>query len=148
MQNRFSDQNKTLSHFYDEVWVVCPACAKKAVAKASLENKSARLYCSNCGYIKEASMETSVGGQRGILRWAAHNYFNAELWLQHPFKNDVFFAYNGEHLNYLQQYISATLREHKDRAHFTLLEKLPKFYHEAKNRKALLTIIKKLANSV
>jgi hypothetical protein len=36
------------------------------------------------------------------------------------------------------------MREHKDRAHFTLLEKLPKFYHEGKNRTALLKIIEKL----
>lgn len=75
---------------------------------------------------------------------AAQHYFNAVLWLQYPFKSDVFWAYNGEHLAYLEAYIGAKLREHKDRAHFTLLEKLPKFYHDAKNRKALLAIIKKL----
>jgi hypothetical protein len=62
------------------------------------------------------------------------------------FKNDVIFAFNGDHLNYLENYISANLREHKDRNHFTLLEKLPKFYHEAKNREALLKIIQKLKN--
>ena len=36
------------------------------------------------------------------------------------------------------------LREHKDRTHFTLLEKLPRFYHEAKNREVLLKLIAKL----
>jgi hypothetical protein len=41
---------------------------------------------------------------------------------------------------------SDTLREHKDRTHFTLLEKLPKFYHEAKNREGVLKIIAKLNN--
>ena len=66
--------------------------------------------------------------------------------LSFGFKNDVFWSYNHEHLAYLEQYISATLREHRDRSHFTLLEKLPKFYHEAKNRDALLKIIKKLKN--
>lgn len=146
MQNRFADQNKTISDFYKEVWVVCLSCSKKAIAKANIENKSARLYCPNCGYNKEVSIESLMAGHGTILVWPAHRYFGTELWLEHPFKNDVFFAYNGEHLNYLEQYISATLREHKDRTHFTLLEKLPKFYHEAKNRKALLTIIKKLVD--
>ncbi|TPD71235.1 hypothetical protein [Flavobacterium microcysteis] len=146
MQNRFSDQNKTISSFYEGVWVVCPSCSKKAIAKANIENKSARLYCLSCGYNKETSMEFLYAGQKALTSMAAHLYFDAELWLQHPFKNDVFIAFNGEHLNYLEQYISATLREHKDRTHFTLLEKLPKFYHEAKNRKALLTIIKKLVD--
>lgn len=74
----------------------------------------------------------------------AQLYFNAELWLQMPFRGDVFIAYNQEHLEYLEKYISASLREHKDRTHFTLLEKLPKFYHDAKNRDALLKIISKL----
>ncbi len=83
-------------------------------------------------------------GVKGNWEMAAHAYFNAKLWLQHPFKNDVFFAYNGKHLHYLEQYIAAGLREHKNRTGFTLLEKLPKFYHEAKNRNALLKIIDKL----
>ncbi len=146
MQSRFADQNKTISNFYEEVWVVCPSCSKKAIAKTNTEAKSARLYCPSCGYNKETSMEFLYAGQKALTIRAAHLYFDAELWLQHPFKNDVFIAFNGEHLNYLEQYISATLREHKDRTHYTLLEKLPKFYHEAKNRKALLSIIKKLSS--
>ena len=75
---------------------------------------------------------------------AAHQYFQAEIWLKAPFKNDVFWGYNDKHLEYLERYISATLREHKDRSHFTLLEKLPKFYHDAKKRDGLLKIIAKL----
>lgn len=74
----------------------------------------------------------------------ANHYFHAGLWLQAPFKKDIFWAYNGKHLEYLERYISATIREHKDRTGFTLLEKLPKFYHEAKNRESLLKIIAKL----
>lgn len=144
MNQRFTDQNKTLSYFYTEVWVVCPACTKKAIANVLFDDKQARLYCDSCGYNKQTSTETSVFGVKGHWQMAAHGYFGAELWLQHPFKNDVFFAYNGEHLDYLEAYIGAALREHKDRTHFTLLEKLPKFYHEAKNRKALLSLIGKL----
>lgn len=86
----------------------------------------------------------TVFGQSGNWKVAAHFYFDAPLWLEASFKNEVFFAYNLAHLNYLEHYISARLREHKDRTHFTLLEKLPKFYHEAKNREALLKIIIKL----
>ena len=76
----------------------------------------------------------------------ANQYFQAELWLQSSFKKDLFWAYNDKHLEYLERYISATIREHKDRVGFTLLEKLPKFYHEAKNRESLLKIIAKLKN--
>lgn len=144
MYSRFADQNKTASDFYNEVWVVCPACSKKAIAKTNSEKKMARLQCMACGYNKEVTMEAEVLNHKVLNITAAHRFFNAKLWLQHPFKYELFCAYNGAHLNYLEQYIAASLREHKDRTHFTLLEKLPKFYHEAKNRKALLGIIEKL----
>ncbi len=76
----------------------------------------------------------------------ANQFFNAELWLTASFKSELFWAFNDKHLEYLERYISAGLREHKERTHFTLLEKLPKFYHEAKNRDSLLKIISKLKN--
>ncbi|KPE49519.1 hypothetical protein [Chryseobacterium indologenes] len=143
---RFTDQNKTISDFYDEVWVVCTVCGQKAFAKTDREQKKARLFCPACGYNKETSMESCIFGYKALSIRAAHVYFGAELWLQHSFKDDIFCAYNGPHLEYLENYIAADLREHKDRTHFTLLEKLPRFYHEAKNRKSLLAIIERLKN--
>lgn len=71
MNQRFNDQNKTLSDFYTEVWVVCPACAKKAIAKVNYEEKQARLYCESCGYNKQSSTETQVFGVRGNWEIAA-----------------------------------------------------------------------------
>ena len=142
-QNRFQDENLTLTHFYQEVWVVCTNCEKKAIAKVVYENKIARLFCVHCGYNKET---TTAILKNGSIKMAAHHYFEAELWLKASFKNDVFVAFNDKHLEYLERYISATLREHKARTSFTLLEKLPKFYHEAKNREDLLKIITKLRN--
>jgi hypothetical protein len=83
--------------------------------------------------------------KNAVLVMAAHVYFNAQFWLQLPFRSkEVFFGYNAAHPAYLEQYIAAGIREHQNRTHFTLLEKLPRFYHEAKNRKALLKLIQKL----
>lgn len=143
-KNRFADQNKTVSDFYDEVWIVCPVCEQKAFAKTDMEQRKARLYCPDCGYNKDISMEVCISGSKVLSIRAAHVYFGAELWLQHTFKEGIFCAYNGSHLEYLENYIAAGLREHKDRTHFTLLEKLPAFYHTAKNRKSLLAVIDKL----
>ena len=144
MSSRFQDQNKTIQDFYNEVWVVCPSCDKKAVAKVIEENNQVSLYCKHCGYNKKKSTEIYISGTKDILEMPAHRFFDTELWLQASFKNEMFYAYNDEHLTYLENYISANLREHKGRSHFTLLEKLPKFYHEAKNREALLKLIQKL----
>jgi len=139
--NRFQDENLLLSDFYKEVWVVCASCSKKALATVNFETKKARLFCTNCGYNKEVS---TLVYRYTSAELPASMYFEAKLWLIAPFKNDVFLAYNDKHLEYLERYIGATLREHKDRTHFTLLEKLPGFYHDAKNRDGLLKIIKKL----
>lgn len=144
--NRFQDENLTLNDFYKEVWVVCQSCEKKAIAKVNTETQTARLYCVHCGFNKETS---TVLVKNGSIEMAANQYFKAELWLKASFKNEVFWAYNDKHLEYLEyleRYIGATLREHKARTGFTLLEKLPKFYHEAKNRESLLKIITKLRN--
>ena len=143
-QTRFIDANKTLNDFKTEVWVICPSCKRKAITKIDHDLRIARLLCAHCSYNREVSTETNLLGMKANLLISANAYFGAALWLQHPFKNDIFWAYNNMHLDYLEQYIAATLREHKERSHFTLLEKLPKFYHEAKNRSALLKIIQKL----
>lgn len=138
---RFQDQHKRLADFQAEVWVNCPQCNQRATAKADYERRQVRLFCMHCGYSKERSTEMTAFGIKGNWTVPAHDYFDAQLWLQRPFKNEVFWAFNLAHLEYLEQYIAARLREHKDRSHFTLLEKLPRFYHEAKNREALLKTI-------
>lgn len=142
MNNRFQDKNFRISHFYKEVWVVCPACKSKAIATVDFDAKQARLLCTHCGYNKDVCTRF---GKSGSVQTAADWFFDVELWLTAPFKkNEVVWAYNDKHLAYLKEYISADLREHKDRTGFTLLEKLPRFYHEAKNREALLKVIEKL----
>lgn len=143
--NRFQDENLTKYDFYKEVLIVCPSCSKKATTVVDFEACEAKLFCTHCSYIKKT---TTKFNKNGSVEIAANRYFDTELWLQSSFKNDVFWAYNYKHLDYLESYICATLREHKDRTHFTLLEKLPKFYHEAKNRESLLKIIKKLKNKL
>lgn len=144
MSQRFQDQNLRITHFQEVVAVACPKCQHKATATVSYEEKKARLVCNACGLLVVKATQLTYLGLTTNYEVAAHAYFNVELWYSTAFKNEVFFAYNEAHLLYLENYISAKLREHKDRTHFTLLEKLPKFYHEAKNREALLKLIVKL----
>lgn len=143
-QNRFIDQKKRFNDFQTEVAVYCPKCKKKALATVDYEEYKANLFCSHCGYHERTSTEIMVQGMKSSLRQNAAYFFNVDFWYVASFKNDFFFAFNEAHLLYLEQYIGAKLRERKDRSHFTLLERLPKFYHEAKNRDALLKIIEKL----
>ena len=141
--NRFQDEQLRVSNFFNQVWVICPSCSKKAIANTSEQGKTARLFCTHCGYLRELS---AVIGKNGLVGMPANQFFNAELWLCASYKHEFCWAYNLDHLVYLERYIGASLREHKDRTHFTLLEKLPKFYHEAKNRVGLMKLIEKLKN--
>ena len=127
--SRFQDESKQLSDFYTEVLVLCPSCQSKANAKLNKEAKKAELICVNCGYNQSKKTETNIAGVNANIEMAAHEYFGAELWLKAPFKNNFFFAYNYAHLDYLERFIAAHIREHKNRTGFTLLEKLPKFYN-------------------
>lgn len=144
MNSRFNDENLRLTDFQTEVHVHCPKCDKKAITTVDYEKKEARLWCLTCSYNKTKKSKLNYFGLEENFRAPASTYFDAYIWYYAPFKSNYFIAYNEKHLDYLEQYISAKLREHKDRSHFTLVEKLPRFYHEAKNRDALLEIIKKL----
>lgn len=144
MSQRFQDQNYRLTHFQEEVAIVCPKCQKKAVTTVNYEEKKAKLTCSHCGFNDVKDTLLTHLGYTANYKAPASYYFDVEPWYYAAFKNDIFFAYNEDHLLYLEQYIGAKLREHKDRTYFTLLEKLPKFYHEAKNREPLLKLIEKL----
>jgi hypothetical protein len=55
--------------------------------------------------------------------------------LKEKFKNDVFYAYKKNHLDYLELYISAALRKHKDQIGFPLLEKFLNFITKLKIEK-------------
>lgn len=59
-QNRFQDESKRLSEFEAEVWVECPSCNKQAFAEVDYVLRKARLFCSSCGYSKQASTETTI----------------------------------------------------------------------------------------
>ncbi|MGO4770338.1 hypothetical protein ACEN2I_01640 [Flavobacterium sp. W22_SRS_FK3] len=43
-ENRFQDQNLRVSDFEQEVWVVCPQCAKKAITRVDFETKNADYF--------------------------------------------------------------------------------------------------------
>lgn len=66
------------------------------------------------------------------------------LWLQGRIGNDVFWAYNHEHLDHLEAYIGAGLRGRQALTFTTMVEKLPTFIKLAKNREALLALIARL----
>ena len=144
---RFTDEKLILSDFYSDVVVVCPNCGKKALATADHEKLEARLVCNYCGLNqKSATFYKDKKGNEIQVQTAAHGYFGADLWYQLPFKNELLWAYNTAHLDYLEKYIAAAIRENKERTGFSMVEKLPRFMQVAKNRDSLLKLIGKMRN--
>jgi hypothetical protein len=139
MTKRFQDANLKLSDFNNKVLVVCPRCRKKATVNKQGEDGSV-LSCFECHYTSNKCI--SIADRKDSI--TTDYWFGQELWLQAAFKNEVFWANNYEHLDYMKQYISSGLRERNNRAFFTLVEKLPGFIKSAKNRERLLKLIEKL----
>ncbi|EKB51122.1 hypothetical protein [Cecembia lonarensis] len=135
LSDRFQDKQVRLSDFEKEVWVKCPKCEAMATCTVDFEIKRAKLVCLHCGNNQQKS---TVYAKNGSWEVAAHVYFEAELWLSSNFRGNHLFAYNKAHLEYLEKYIAADLRENKNRNFFTMLEKLPKWMQLAKNREMLL----------
>lgn len=72
-------------------------------------------------------------------------WYNLPLWFQKEVDGEIFWAYNQEHIDYLERYIGADLRERNSKINYSssLVARLPKFVKEAKNREKLLKIIER-----
>ncbi len=110
--------------------------------------KKLMIHCEQCGddcaYEAQLSRHTHHEGR------ITDPVFGLPLWLQKEFRQDLFWAYNYEHLQLLQQYIGAKLRErgiaprNTIRKNSAMLSRLPEFIKKAANRAGLLKLIQNL----
>jgi endogenous inhibitor of DNA gyrase (YacG/DUF329 family) len=70
--------------------------------------------------------------------------FHLPLWFQAEVKGELFWAFNREHLLEIRSYVNSRLRERQTTTHTTMVERLPTFIKQAKNREAILKAIDKL----
>ena len=156
---RFLDEGTKIYDFYDEFLVVCPKCgarAKVVIDEAEFAKLPTRkllkyrnqfyaprkLICLNCVH-----RDTWKGNQ--ILTGANVDwYFRLPLWLEIPCCGERLWAYNRNHLELLEAYVGAKLRERTTKGHNSFLSKLPKWIKSAKNRDEILKAIKKLKEKI
>lgn len=74
--------------------------------------------------------------------------FGLPLWFQAGVKGNLFWAFNRQHLTEIRNYVISKLRERQTTTHTTMVEKLPTFIKEAKNRNAMIKAIGKLEQKV
>ncbi|MFC8583717.1 hypothetical protein ACFUGD_03985 [Streptomyces sp. NPDC057217] len=153
MEGRFTDPGFKVRVFADEVLVRCPVCGDCALVLASLggcehrwvkgrQHTRRRLRC-GCGYTKDEFQDSrALGGP-------VDPCFRLPLWLTADCRGRQFWAYNLAHLDLLEGYIGAGLRERSAvPGSMSLVERLPAWMKSAKHREELLRTIRRLRGSV
>lgn len=155
-----------ISQFIKDVLVICPKCEGQALVKTThspdvkITENSVRLICSSCGFNKIQSEKPkatlvstnykSIKGNFLVVGSQVDPFFKLPLWLTEPFNEHLFWAYNKEHLCFLEQHIQAKLRERNtDKiSNRSIASRLPRWMTSKKNRASLLKIIEKLKQKV
>jgi hypothetical protein len=152
---RFLDRGTRIYDFYDEFLVVCPKCA--GLAKVVIDEAEfaklptrklekyrnqfyapRRLVCLRC-------LHRDLWKGNQILTGASVDwYFRLPLWLQISCGGEVLWAYNRKHLELLENYVGAKLRERTAKGRSSFLSRLPQWIKSAKNRDEILRAIDKL----
>jgi hypothetical protein len=151
---RFSGPGWSLAGYSDVIYVACPGCVGRAEViprpgQADFRcvedflNRPRRLVCVHCTTARDW-----IPGKRdrGRLIAAPHGpsdpFFGRPLWLQAPCCGHILWAYNARHLDTLQSYVSAGLRERTDSDPSRgMLYRLPAWIKKAGHRSDVLRAI-------
>ena len=147
---RFRDDGRTIHDFVAQVQVRCPRCQQQALVRPisppqpeSPPERPAwstprRLTCAGCALVRERSADTRT------LGIPLDPYFGLPLWFSTTFRGHALWAYNSEHLEVLDNFVRATLRERFDQGQIrpmSMIEKLPGWFGSSANRTELLKAI-------
>ncbi|SFJ80810.1 hypothetical protein [Streptomyces pini] len=153
--HRFRDRRHTKYDFLDPILVACPGCGTEARV-AGIPHEPGhplypalaprRLVCRAC-----ALSRTRGGGgpvfHRSPAGTARDPYFGAPLLLQTRTRHGLLWAYNLRHLDLIERYVRASLRE---RAHWydigtgkTLVASLPVWIKRGRNRDEILRAVRR-----
>jgi hypothetical protein len=155
VKSRFRDTGKTIYEFGHEFLVHCPRCDNCAQIVPRNDEQgfaSRKLVCTKCGYTQDWEGKAMVVG--GSFDW----YFRLPLWLQTPCCGKILWAYNREHLDFLESYVKAGLRESFPLKIYetgqvmwrnkSLASRLPTWMKRTKNRDEVLHGIEKLRKKI
>lgn len=133
--------------FINHIYIQCPKCSNRAEVISDAKDKvHTRMTCVHCGMNQQWTMDDNL---KSILVGSPVDcYFRYPVWLQYPLGENMLFAYNYEHLAFLENFITARLRERSKDQHgwrnSSIQSKLPAWILSAKNRIKVLKAIEKL----
>ena len=130
------------------VSVKCRECRHPLTKHAEVDGqwKKLKLKCPECG--DEAMYDAQFSRHLMHQGLMTDPVFGLPLWLQTTFGQDLFWAYHYEHLDLLEQYVRAKLRERsiiaRGSRNSLMFSRLPSFVRKAGHRAQLLKLIKEL----
>lgn len=158
---RFRDYTTSLDQFEEAIWVKCPRCDRPVLSRCLDQKLTWRIACPHCSYIKTASR---IAKYKKPMPWwtdgwwtehrkyggAVDPTFGLPLWLQVPCCGEVLWAYNEAHLDFLEAYISATIRERQEGKgnHHGIAVRLPRWMKLARHRNSIIKEIQKLRDKL
>lgn len=146
---RFVNDYTCLEHFNELVLIKCPRCQRCAeIVRRNSQQASRKLSverqanCRHCGYA--TAYESSTFDMACITDdWPRR----LPLWLQVPCCGKVLWAFNIEHLSFLERFVAAELRERAKgdgHSNHSLSSRLPQWMQSAKHRGEVLRGLQRL----
>lgn len=164
MPPRFRTFGEELEDFGGEALVVCPRCSGRALVRVREPEMDPRvlLSCPHCGHsqawepkspgVMTTGSASSVPRGQVALGIPADPYFHLPLWLQAPCRGERLWALNAAHLEWLEGYVGATLRERSPGEHGWsnrgMASRLPRWMKSSKNREEVLRCIRALREKI
>ena len=120
----------------------CAYCGRRLEKRLSGHNPvpTTQLKCPGCSL----EMDEKVNWHPDFQAQPHDPFFGLSLWFVKDVRGHQLWAYNREHLAFLEQLVSATLREKKVASNRTLSNRLPKWMLSNKNRSHVLKAIGRL----
>ena len=136
-----------------DILVACPNCSEKAIVKTdnfsfkNIKQSDVKVICLNCGYNKklgEKPESVLYSYNNKVTTWrpfviggAVDPFFYLPLWLKSDFQENILWAYNVKHLDFLRVHVEAKLRERSGQELFnkSLGSRLPKWMASKKTGK-------------
>lgn len=135
--SRFKDSGERIYDFLFNYNIIieCPHCKKCAIGMRKSDGKFGYIMqCKRCGVLSDPIVGT----------WGNGTFMGLDLWLRTNCCSSLFWAYNKEHLDFMDSYINSSLRERLPNTNQSLASRLPDWIKDRKNREELSKGIAKL----
>ncbi|PWV87038.1 hypothetical protein DFQ01_1682 [Paenibacillus cellulosilyticus] len=135
--SRFKDSGERIYDFLfkHNILIECPHCKRCA--------KGIRKIDSSFGYIMQCRY-CGILSNPIVGSWGNGTFMGLNLWLRTNCCGNLLWAYNKEHLDFLNSYINSSLRERIPNINQSLASRLPNWIKSRKNREELSKGIAKL----